>query len=123
MVAVAIIGILAGVAYPSYVDFVTRSNRAEPQQELLRIANLQEMYYVDNREYSADMKALGLNADPYVTDSGLYSVDATLNTNKDEFILKATAQGTQATNDSACLHMQVTETGAKSATSADCWEK
>ncbi|GLX81791.1 type IV pilin protein [Thalassotalea eurytherma] len=123
MVAVAIIGILAGVAYPSYVDFVTRSNRAEPQQELLRIANLQEMYYVDNREYTADMKALGLNADPYITDSGLYSIDATLNTNKDEFILKATAQGTQATNDSACLTMQVTETGAKSATSADCWEK
>ncbi len=123
MVAVAVIGILAGVAYPSYVDFVTRSNRAEPQQELLRIANLQEMYYVDNREYTADMKALGLNADPYVTDSGLYSIDATLNTNKDEFILKATAQGTQATNDSACLNMQVTETGAKSATSADCWEK
>ena len=89
MVAVAIIGILAGVAYPSYVDFVTRSNRAEPQQELLRIANLQEMYYVDNREYTADMKALGLNADPYITDSGLYSIDATLNTNKDEFILKA----------------------------------
>lgn len=81
------------------------------------------MFYVDNREYTADMKALGLNADPYVTDSGLYSIDATLNTNKDEFILKATAQGTQATNDSACLNMQVTETGAKSATSADCWEK
>lgn len=121
MVAVAIIGILAGIAYPSYVEFVTRSNRAEPQQELLRIANLQEMYYVDNRQYTTDMKLLGLGADPYVTESGNYSIDATVS--NATFVLTATALGTQATKDSACKNMQVTETGAKSATSADCWEQ
>ncbi|QOL25771.1 prepilin-type N-terminal cleavage/methylation domain-containing protein [Thalassotalea sp. LPB0316] len=122
MVAVAIIGILAGVAYPSYVDFVTRSNRAEPQRELMRIANLQEMFYVDNRAYTDDMKDLGLGADPFITESGNYSIDATVNSAKDTFVLKATALGQQASADAVCLNMQITETGAKSATSAKCWE-
>jgi len=123
MVAVAIIGILAGIAYPSYVGFVNQSNRAEPQRELMRIANLQEMFFVDNREYTSDMKDLGLGADPFITESGNYSIDATVNAGKDTFVLKATALGQQATNDAACLNMQITETGVKSATSTDCWEK
>ena len=49
MITVAIIGILASVAYPSYVDFVTRSNRVEALQELTRFANLQEQYFIDHR--------------------------------------------------------------------------
>ena len=41
MIGVAIVGILATVAYPSYFDYVVRSNRAEAPRELVRLANLQ----------------------------------------------------------------------------------
>ena len=56
MITVAIVGILATVVYPSYVSYVTKSNRTEAQRELMRLANLEEQYYVDHREYTENMK-------------------------------------------------------------------
>ncbi len=45
MVTVAIVGILAAIAYPSYMDTVRRSNRAEAKTELMDIAQrLQRCY-------------------------------------------------------------------------------
>ena len=70
MIVVAIIGILAAVAYPSYVDHLARSNRAEGQRELLRIANLQEQYFVESRVYTNDLTNLNLGASPFVTEHG-----------------------------------------------------
>lgn len=124
MVAIAIIGILSAVAYPSYVDFVLRSNRAEAQTELLRIANLQEQYYMDARTYTADMTDLGLGADPFVNNNtgGNYNFDATIADSGNSFVLTATAIGNQASKDTDCTTFTVDQTGAKGAESTFCWE-
>ena len=47
MIAVAIVAILAGVAYPSYMQYVLTSHRTEGTSALVRIANLEERYYLD----------------------------------------------------------------------------
>ena len=122
MIVVAIIGILASVAYPSYVDFVAKSNRSEGQRELLRIANLQEQYFIDQRSYTGDMTQLGLNADPFITDGGYFSIDAVVAASGTSYTLTASATTTQALNDASCKKLEVTDTGKKTATSADCWE-
>lgn len=122
MITVAIIGILASIAYPSYTDFVVRSNRSEAQRELVRIANLQEQFYVDNRTYTNDMTVLGESDDPFITDSGDYSIDVLENNVKNSFTLQATALGTQATNDSGCLILSINDVGEKKPTSGSCWE-
>lgn len=45
MITVAIIGIIAAIAYPSYLDSVRRSNRAEAKTELMDLAQrLQRCY-------------------------------------------------------------------------------
>ena len=121
LIAVAIVSIIAAVAYPSYTDSVVRSNRSEAQRELLRLANLQEQYFIDNRAYTTDMTDLGLTADPYLTESGNYSIDATVA--GVTFVLTATAKGAQATKDSSCLTLSVADTGQKTATSNYCWEQ
>ncbi|MFQ6371294.1 type IV pilin protein [Shewanella sp. YIC-542] len=118
MIVVVIIGILASIAYPSYIDYVTRSNRAEAHAALLKVANLQEQYYLDNRTYAEDMKKLGLTADPYLTDNKLYSVDSV---GTGSFTITATPQGAQATRDSQCKTITLTDTGAKGP-SAECWK-
>ncbi len=121
MIAVAIVGILAAVAYPSYIDSVARSNRSEGQRELVRLANLQEQYYVDRRTYTSSIKNLGVGtADTYKTDSGNYIISAVATTSPG-FTLTATAQTPQAANDSACKKITITETGKKDPES--CWEK
>lgn len=127
LIAVAIMGILASVAYPSYVDYVVRSNRAEPQRELVRLASLQEQYFIDHRTYTTDMTKLGASASPYITESGKYSIAGVIGASGGvsgvTFTLTATALGSQASSDSSCATLSINETGQKTATSSSCWEK
>ncbi len=123
LIAVAIIGILAGVAYPSYTDFITRSNRAEAQRELMRLANLQEQLFIDTRTYTIDMTELGMAADPYITETGNYSIDAVIANAGTTFVLTATAKSSQATNDTDCTTITVNEVGQQDGEHDFCWEK
>ncbi|GIU09890.1 type IV minor pilin protein PilE [Shewanella sp. c952] len=118
MIVVAVIGILSAIAYPSYIDYVAKGVRAEALTVLTDAANRQEQFYLDNRSYSSNMASLGYAINPFVTESGYYSVAATI-TGTGSFTLKATAQGGQASRDSACKVIEITETGAKSPTG--CW--
>lgn len=120
MITVAIIGILAAVAYPSYTDFVTRSNRSEGQRELLRYANLQEQVFVDNRSYAADMKGLGETTATIKTESENYIISVLAGSTATTFTLQAEAQGNQA-NDTGCKKLTVDQIGTKGPTI--CWEK
>jgi type IV pilus assembly protein PilE len=47
MIVVVIIGILAGIAYPSYQNHMTQTRRSDAQIALTRIAALQEKFYSD----------------------------------------------------------------------------
>ncbi|MDX2368645.1 MAG: type IV pilin protein [Colwellia sp.] len=120
MIAVAIVGILAAVAYPSYTSFVISSNRSEGQRELLRLANLQEETFIDRRSYTTVMTVLGMTADPHITEFGNYSIDATIANGGTTFLLTATAQGTQ-TSDTGCTTLTVNEAGQK--LPAICWRQ
>jgi type IV pilus assembly protein PilE len=122
MIVVAIIGILAAIVYPSYSEFVVRSDRGEAQRELVRLANLQEQLFVDRRSYTADMTDLGMGADPYVTDSKKYSIDAVTANNGATYILTATAKGSQI-RDTDCDTLTINEAGQQGAANLFCWEK
>jgi len=51
MVVVAIITILAAIAYPSYTQYLIRANRSAAQAEMLDIANRQQQFLLTNRCY------------------------------------------------------------------------
>ena len=120
MISVAIMGLLAMVAYPSYSDYVVRSNRAEASRELVRLASLQEQVFVDSRAYTEDMKNLGSTATAsYKTQSGNYLISSKVIGNT--FTLTANAQGTQKAKDTACVAMTITDTGKKLPNI--CWEQ
>ncbi|WP_371186349.1 type IV pilin protein [Thalassotalea maritima] len=121
LIVVAIIGILAAIATPSYTEYVTRTNRSEAMTELVRLASLQEQYYSDMRTYAADLTKLGASANPMITNSGLYSIAATASAAS--FTLKATALGTQASKDSVCKELMINDVGVRTATSTNCWER
>lgn len=55
MVAVAIVGILAAIAMPSYSNYVIRGSRAAAQTELLELASLQEKIYLNSSAYTASI--------------------------------------------------------------------
>ena len=122
LIAVAIIGILTGIAYPSYLDYVLRSNRSEGQRELLRYANLQEQYYIDFRSYASDMKGLGAATATIDTESDNYRISVTAQT-ATTFTLTATAINNQV-KDTNCPTLTINEIGQKNLNiSSGCWEK
>lgn len=59
MIVVAIIGIIAAVAYPSYQDQMNKSRRSDGQGALLDLMAKQERYYTDNNTYTDDLTNLG----------------------------------------------------------------
>lgn len=118
MITVAIVAILAAIAYPSYIDYVTKSARSEGVAAVMRVANLQEQYYLDNRAYATDMTKLGLNASPFITENGHYSVASS---GGSSFTITATAKGAQASRDSTCGTITMTSAGVKGP-SAECWK-
>ncbi|MGE8450135.1 MAG: type IV pilin protein [Pseudomonadales bacterium] len=124
MIAVAIIGILASIAYPSYIQFVVRSNRAAVESFLLVVASTQERFLVDNRAYATSLATLGYASLPS-TVSPNYQITVTAVAGPPlGYVLTATPQGTQATNDAACGTLTLSNTGDKSVsgTGSNCWK-
>ncbi|MDP1716460.1 MAG: prepilin-type N-terminal cleavage/methylation domain-containing protein, partial [Burkholderiales bacterium] len=58
MITVAILGILAAVAYPSYQDHLRKGRRAAAQNFLMEVGNRQQQYLLDARNYAAGSAAL-----------------------------------------------------------------
>ena len=57
MMVVAIISILLAIAVPAYNEYINRAHRAAAQQFLLDVAQRQEQYLLDNRQYATVLGA------------------------------------------------------------------
>lgn len=51
MIVVAVVAVLAGVAYPSYQASVTKSRRSDAQSALMSFAQAMERFYTSNGTY------------------------------------------------------------------------
>ena len=54
MIVVAIVGILGGLAYPSYMDSITDARRTDAQAVLMEAAQYMERFYTENNRYDED---------------------------------------------------------------------
>jgi len=115
MITVAIVGILAAIAYPSYIDQVRESRRTEAMSLLMRAANAQEQYYAirHNGEYTYADALSDLNM-PDETKGEWYAVTIT-GADTDSFTSKATATNDQVNDD--CRTFYIDQTGARWANS------
>jgi type IV pilus assembly protein PilE len=60
MVAIAIVGVLAAVAFPSYTAYARRGKVVEALGELATVRVRLEQYYQDNRNYGSTASACGV---------------------------------------------------------------
>ena len=70
MIVVAIIGVLAAIAYPSYTEQVKKGRRASVQAIMQTIATRQEQYLLEARQYAttpAMLKVVTTETDAWYT--------------------------------------------------------
>jgi type IV pilus assembly protein PilE len=116
MITVAIIGILAAVAYPAYLDQMRKARRAQAQATLLNIAARQQQMLLDTRSYAASTDALHVTVPDTVLQT--YTLSLTVGTaTVPTFTALATPVGAQALD--SCGAMSIDQTGSKSP--ASCW--
>ena len=72
MITVAIIGILAAIAYPSYQGQIRKSNRAATQAVMMDAANKQALYLSSQRQYASTLAQLAIS--PPVESTKFYAI-------------------------------------------------
>ncbi len=117
MVAVAIVGILAAIAYPSYSRYVINSNRSAAQAHLMDILRLEQQYVLDNRAYTDTLANLnGLSTPDAV--SKYYTITISVEAGPPPTFL-ATATPKAGTAQATDVTLTINEAGAK--TPGDKW--
>ena len=123
MIVVAIVGILAAVAYPSFQSYIVRSRRADALTALSQVQVIIERCYAQNFSYS--QTCVALPAFPLVSPQGFYSVGLS-NLTATTYTLTATVVGSQ-TKDTQCASFTIDQANQKTAQNAGgnaqdlCW--
>ncbi|MEI7515923.1 MAG: type IV pilin protein [Betaproteobacteria bacterium] len=115
MIVVAIVGILAAIAYPSYETSVAKSRRKLATSCLTEIAQSAERWYTSNLTYATfAMNAVCTN------DLSNFFTFTTPVLNATTFTATATPSAGQAAADATCAaNLTLDQTGAKAP--AACW--
>lgn len=127
MITVAIVGILAAIAYPSYTEYVNRGKRAEAKAALLEAAQALERYYSVNNTYlNAGSLAAVFTANVPPSGTANYVIAAVADPTATTYTLRATRGGSMAAD--ACGDFTLAHTAVRglavdtnTKTVAQCW--
>lgn len=121
MIVVAVIGILAAIAYPSYKDYVIRAKRADGKTALLQVQLAQEKYRANHVAYGT-LDQIGAS---HTSPDGYYTIAIPVGSTLDGTNYTVTAAPTFA--DIKCGTLGINQAGTKTKTGTDsvvnCWRK
>jgi type IV pilus assembly protein PilE len=121
MVAVAIVGLLAALAYPTFMDSVRKARRTDAKAELMNTAHDLERCFTQFMAYdSASCSVVGeiSGGNKRTSEEGFYEVVGTLNATTYALVATAPVGGAQA-SDPTCATLNLNSQNAK--TPAACW--
>lgn len=139
MIVVAVIGILAAIAYPSYQESVAKSKRADAQGALLSLASALERHFTETNSYcdagststgcsgaGGDTGAPSIFPTQVPVDGGTKYYDLTISAvTATSFTVTATPTGSMSGD--KCGNLTYTHAGVQAATggagTAYCWKQ
>jgi type IV pilus assembly protein PilE len=128
IIVVTILGILAAIVYPSYIDRTRRAKRTDAKAALINIAGQQERFFLKNNRFATTLEELGVET----TQNEFYTLSL-LAPSASEFMATAIPIGSAFDGegqwgDRECLNWSIDHTGRKIAlgqggvdNSVACW--
>lgn len=133
MIVVAIIGILATIAYPSYQSQVLKSGRADAKVELNNIAQRMQRCFTATSTYTPDEGVCAVVDDVTAPDGvlskeGHYAVTISDHEATTYTLIATVVAGTRQENDASCTRFTLNQAGQRAAfdsgdvdTTDQCW--
>lgn len=126
MIVMAIVGILAAIAYPSYTQYMQESRRADCEGALMQLAAAMERDFSRNNGYSDIIAAGNFSNQCPLQGNPMYalSIPAALLTTT-TYTLWATPVGNSPQASDACGRLTLTNTlqkGQSTGTLQQCWK-
>lgn len=133
MITVAVIGILAAVAFPSYTQYIVRANRSAAQSFMFTVANRQEQSMLNARSYfavatgtAAEWTAASISVPTEVQANYVITVTSDNIGPPPTYTITATPIGVQAQRDTKCAKLTLKQDGTKGKTGtaptvSACW--
>ena len=120
MIVVVIMGVIAAIAYPLYIDYVLSSRRAVAAKALTELSTRMQRQWqnASPHVYPSAISAVGMAS---TTDGNHYSLQIA-SASTTSYTIQAVAIGSSPqANDTGCTTMTLSATGQKSP--AKCWKK
>lgn len=136
MIVVAIVGVLAAIALPSYTTYVAKGNRAAARAQLMQAAQYMQRFYAANDRYDTDRSGTNTSFDTMPAalkkspsdGAALYELtSANLVVDASSFLIRMAPVGGGSMENDPCGSLTINQTGAKGRTGtgmsiADCWK-
>lgn len=122
LIVVAIVGILASVALPSYLSYLQDGRRVDIQHSVLQQIAILERQYTREGQYrdaGSESDEFTITATDFYTFSYVPSASDTLN---DQFTITMTPKTGSAQADDRCGAMTINHRGTTTASTSGCWE-
>ena len=128
LIALLIVGVLAGFAAPNYTQFLIRGKLVEAPSALPELAAELEKVYLDNRTYSVDGNSCDITL-PVDQDAKYFTYNCTPQNEGQRYLLTATSRGESGLGEPGGYVYTLNESGVRrtvayagqTLSDANCW--